>query len=152
MFHELFADSAIFRGLDSEEIEKVLRVSNIVELGHGEYVFREGDKGDRLFMIAEGAVRISRMIQGSGEEALVVLKCGACFGEMAILDGKARSTDAIVDSRCLLLSITGEAFQELLTSDKDLAHKVLWSVCRMLSQRLRVTNEQLRSVMVMAMF
>ncbi|MGB1656633.1 MAG: Crp/Fnr family transcriptional regulator [Longimicrobiales bacterium] len=152
MFEELFGNSPIFGDLDSSELEKVIRVCDIVELKRGEYVFREGDAGDRLFLIAEGAVRISRMIPGSGEEALVVLHTGACFGEMAIFDRMGRSTDAIVDSRSLLLSITRDAFQELLESDKDLAHKVLWSACRMLSERLRGSNEQLRSVMVMAMF
>lgn len=152
MFEELFGNSPIFGDLDSSELEKVMRVCDIVELKHGEHVFREGDVGDRLFLIAEGAIRISRMIPGSGEEALVVLKAGACFGEMAIFDQMERSTDAIVDTRSLLLSITRDAFEGLLESDKDLAHKVLWSVCRMLSERLRVSNEQLRSVMVMAMF
>jgi CRP/FNR family cyclic AMP-dependent transcriptional regulator len=152
MFAELFGNSPIFQTLEAHELEKVMRVCDIIELKHGEYVFREGDVGDRLFVIAEGAIRISRMIPGSGEEALVVLKDGACFGEMAIFDEMERSTDAIVDTRSLLLSITREAFEDLLESDKDLAHKVLWSVCRMLSERLRLSNEQLRSVMVMAMF
>lgn len=152
MFGELFTNSAIFKDLDPGQIEEVVRICNIVELRHGEYIFKEGDPGDRLFIIAEGAVRISRMIQGSGEEALAVLKEGACFGEMAIFDGMERSTDAIVDSRCLLLSITRDSFEELLESDKDLAYKVLWAVIRMLSERLRLSNEQLRSVMVMAMF
>ncbi len=152
MFAELFGNSPIFQTLEAHELEKVMRVCDIIELKHGEYVFHEGDVGDRLFVIAEGAIRISRMIPGSGEEALVVLKDGACFGEMAIFDEMERSTDAIVDTRSLLLSITREAFEDLLESDKDLAHKVLWSVCRMLSERLRLSNEQLRSVMVMAMF
>src|SRR2546430_11642898 len=52
-------------------------------------VFKEGEPGNRLFIISEGEVRISRTIPGSGEEALAVLKPGACFGEMAILDRKS---------------------------------------------------------------
>jgi len=152
MFAELFAASPVFKDLDSAQLEKVVRVCNVEELKHGAYVFKEGDAGDRLYIIAEGAVRISRVVPGTGEEALAVLKEGACFGEMAIFDGLTRSTDAIVDSRCLLLSIGREAFEELLESDKDLAYKVLWAVVRMLSERLRLSNEQLRSIMVMAMF
>ena len=49
-------------------------------------VFREGDEGDRLYLITKGAVRISRVMPGTGEEAITVLKRGACFGEMAVLD------------------------------------------------------------------
>ena len=152
MIGELFANSPIFEDLEPHELEKVVRVCDIIEMKHGEFVFREGDAGDRFYMIAEGAVRISRNIPGSGEEALVVLKSGACFGEMAIFDEMERSADAIVDTRSLLLTITREAFKELLVSDKELAHKVLWSVCRLLSERLQASNEQLRSIMVMAMF
>jgi CRP/FNR family cyclic AMP-dependent transcriptional regulator len=152
VFFELFANSAIFSELDSSQIEKVVRVCHVDELKLGECIFREGDEGDRLYLIAEGAVRISRTIPGSGEEALVVLKEGSYFGEMSLFDGQPRSTDAIVDSRCLLLSITRESFVELMESDKDLAYKVLSAMVRILSERLRASNEQLRSIMVMAMF
>jgi CRP-like cAMP-binding protein len=152
MFVELFANSALFKDLDSSQLEKIVRVCNVEEKRHGEYIFREGDAGDRLYLIAEGAVRISRMIRGSGEEALVVLKEGAYFGEMSLFDGEPRSTDAIVDSRCLLISITRDAFMELIESDKELAYKVLSAMVRILSERLRTSNEQLRSIMIMAMF
>lgn len=152
MFFDLFVNSAIFKDLDSSQIEKVVRVCHVDELKLGEYIFREGDEGERLYLIAQGAVRISRNIPGSGEEALVVLKEGAYFGEMSLFDGQPRSTDAIVDSRCLLLSITRAAFVELMEADKDLAYKVLSAMVRILSERLRTSNEQLRSIMVMAMF
>ena len=129
-----------------------MRVCNVEELKHGEYLFREGDPGDRLYLIAEGAVRISRQISGMGEEALVVLKEGAYFGEMALFDGQPRSTDAIVDSRCLLVSITRDAFMEVMEADKEMAYKVLMAMVGVLSERLRMSNEQLRSIMIMAMF
>jgi len=64
----------------------------------GEKIFKECDPGNQLFIIAEGEVRISRDVPGSGEEALAVLKPGACFGEMAVLDRSERSTDAIASS------------------------------------------------------
>jgi len=71
---------------------------------------------------------------------------------MSLFDGQPRSTDAIVDSRFLLLSITRAAFVELMEADNDLAYKVLSAMVRILSERLRTSNEQLWSVMVMAVF
>jgi CRP-like cAMP-binding protein len=115
-------------------------------------VFREGDEGDHLYIVASGAVRISRIYPGAGEEALAVLKRGACFGEMALLDRSVRSTDAVVDARCRLLTIARDDFERLLESDKEIATKVLRSVVRLLSDRLRQTNDHLRSITVMAMF
>src|SRR5438034_8136560 len=58
-------------------------------LFRSQYVFKEGEPGNRLFLILDGEVRISRTIPGSGEEALAVLKPGACFGEMAIFDRRS---------------------------------------------------------------
>jgi CRP-like cAMP-binding protein len=152
MSHELLGKSPIFRDLDDFQLELVAGICEVVELGPGEYVFREGDEGDRLYVIERGEVRISRVLPGTGEEALTVLKPGACFGEMAILDRSERSTDAIANSRCRLLSISRANFEAMLESDMALANKVLWSVVRMLCERLRMTNETLRSLMVMAMF
>jgi CRP-like cAMP-binding protein len=91
-------------------------------------------------------------VPGAGEEALTVLKRGACFGEMAVFDRSRRSTDAIAHGRCSLLTIARADFEELLENDRVLAHKVLWSVVRLLCERLRSTNDSLRSIMVMAMF
>ena len=66
--------------------------------------FQEGEPGT-LFLIAEGDVRISRHIPGSGEEALAVLKPGACFGEMSVFDRSERSTDAISNGGCRVVTM-----------------------------------------------
>lgn len=152
MDRSLFAQSDIFADLDDEELEGVAEICDVLEMRVGEHVFREGDEGDRLYIIESGEVRISRIVPGTGEEALTVLKRGACFGEMAILDSSKRSTDAVVNARCKLLSISRANFEMMLQSDQALANKVLRSVVRMLCARLRMTNETLRSLMVMAMF
>jgi CRP-like cAMP-binding protein len=91
-------------------------------------------------------------VPGSGEEALAVLKPGACFGEMAVLDRSTRSTDAIANTDCVLLTITRSDFEMLLDFDRELGYKVLWSVIRLLCDRLRVTNDNLRSFLAMSMF
>jgi len=148
----LFAQSEIFGDLDDDEMEGLAEICDVLEMRVGEYVFHEGDEGDRLYIIESGEVRISRVVPGTGEEALTILKRGAVFGEMAILDQSERSTDAIINKRCKLLSISRANFEMMLNSDPTLANKILRSVVRMLCARLRMTNETLRSLMVMAMF
>jgi len=149
---EVIKQSAIFKDLEEDELEQVAEICEVQELKFDEYIFREGDEGDRLYIISKGEVRISRDVPGTGEEAIAILKQGACFGEMAVLDPSERSTDAISNSRCTLLSISRSDFELLLDSDRNLAHKLLWSVVRLLCQRLRVTNDNLQSILVMAMF
>ena len=152
MEYELLRKAELFKDLGPDEMEVIGEICDFVELKYGDFVFREGDEGDRLYIIESGEVRISRNVPGIGEEALTVLKPGALFGEMAVLDRTTRSTDAIVHSRCRLLTISREDFVALLDSDRDLAYKMLWSIVRLLSHRLRVTNDNLRSILVMAMF
>src|SRR5207244_7568988 len=88
----------------------------------------------------------------SREGALAVPKPGACFGEMAIFDRSERSTDAIANTGCTLITISRSDFELLLDFNRDIAYRVLWSVVRLLSARLRVTNDNLRSFLAMSMF
>ena len=148
----LIKKSAIFADLEDDELERVAEICNEQQFKFGKTIFKEDEPGNRLFIIAEGEVRISRNVPGSGEEALAVLKAGACFGEMAVIDRSARSTDAIANTDCTLLTITRSDFEMLLDFDRDLGYKVLWSTVRLLSSRLRVTNDNLRSFLAMSMF
>jgi CRP-like cAMP-binding protein len=148
----LLKNAAIFADLTEEELARVAEVCKEQKFKFGQTIFKEGEPGNRLYLISEGEVRISRIIPGSGEEALTVLKKGACFGEMAVFDRSERSTDAIANTDCTLLTITRSDFEMLLDFNRDIAYKVLWSVVRLLSERLRVTNDNLRSFLAMSMF
>jgi CRP-like cAMP-binding protein len=71
---------------------------------------------------------------------------------MAVFDRSTRSTDAIANTDCTLLTISRSDFEMLLDFDRDLAYKILWSVVKLLSERLRITNDNLRSFLAMSMF
>jgi CRP/FNR family cyclic AMP-dependent transcriptional regulator len=143
---------AIFQDLDDGELARVAEVCRVKEFVSGEYIFKEGEAGSRLYLIFEGEVRISRMVPGSGEEALAVLKTGSLFGEMSVFDRSERSTDAISNGGTKVLTISRSDFELLLDFNREIAYKVLWSVTRLLSGRLRATNDSLRSFLAMSMF
>jgi CRP-like cAMP-binding protein len=151
-YTELLKGVAIFQDLDEGELARVSEVCRTQDFVSGEYVFKEGEPGNRLYLVVDGEVRISRMIPGSGEEALAILKKGSLFGEMAVFDRSERSTDAISNGGCKLLSISRSDFELLLDFNRELAYKVLWSCTRLLSSRLRSTNDSLRSFLAMSMF
>lgn len=148
----LLRNVSIFKDLDDGELERVAEVCREQSFVSGEYIFKEGESGNRLYLIVEGDVRISRQIPGSGEEALAVLKPGALFGEMAVFDRTERSTDAISNGGTRCLTITRSDFELLLDFNRELAYKVLWAVVRLLSGRVRQTNDSLRSFLAMSMF
>jgi CRP/FNR family transcriptional regulator, cyclic AMP receptor protein len=149
---ELLRNVPIFKDLDDGELARVSEVCREQAFEGGDYIFREGESGNRLYLILEGEVRISRVIPGSGEEALAVLKSGSLFGEMAVFDRSERSTDAISNGGTKCLTISRSDFELLLDFNRDLAYKILWAVVRLLSMRLRSTNDSLRSFLAMSMF
>ena len=149
---DLLKQAQIFAGLEQEELEAVAEICSELSFKFGHRIFKEGERGNRLYIVQEGEIRISREVPGSGEEALTVLKPGACFGEMAVFDRSERSTDAYANVDCKLVTITRADFEILVDFNRDLAYKVLWNVVRMLCERLRVTNDNLRSFLAMSMF
>jgi CRP-like cAMP-binding protein len=149
---DLIKQARIFADLDEDELARVSEICQEQHFKSAQTIFKEGDPGGRLYIISDGEVRISRQVPGSGEEALSVLKPGACFGEMAVFERSERSTDAIANTDCTLITITRPDFEMLLDFNRDLAFKVLWAVVRLLSERLRITNDNLRSFLAMSMF
>ncbi|MFN2397573.1 MAG: cyclic nucleotide-binding domain-containing protein [Gemmatimonadaceae bacterium] len=142
----------LFTGLDDPELERVAEVCEEKSYVSSEFIFREGEPGNRLFIIVEGEVRISRQIPGAGEEALAILKPGALFGEMAVFDRSERSTDALSNGGTKVITISRAEFEMLLDFNRDIAYKVLRAMVRLLSIRLRSANDSLRSFLAMSMF
>ena len=88
-------------------------------------------------------MRISRIVPGMGEEALAVLRAGAYFGEMALIDDFPRCADARAHEDCRLFVIRKEDLEDLLFVDRDLAYELLWNFVRTLAARLRETNDKM---------
>lgn len=139
---EQIAKLHLFAGLRPDALALVAQVTVEEEHEQGTVIFKHGDVGEKLYVILEGRVRITREVSGMGEEALAVVGPGEVFGEMALLDDSVRSADARVHERCRLLALHRDAFDDLLFVHKDLAYEVLWNVVRTLTRRLRETNER----------
>lgn len=142
----------LFRGIRPEGLERIAAICSEESFRVTDIIFKEGDVGDKLYLILEGKVRISREVSGMGEEALAVLGPGAAFGEMSLIDDFPRSADARVHERCRLLVLTKEALEDLLFLDKDLAYEILWNFVRILSARLRETNDKMTFLSVTGKF
>jgi CRP/FNR family transcriptional regulator, cyclic AMP receptor protein len=108
--------------------------------GAGEVIFREGDPGDSLYIIEDGAVAI-RLVSADGKELeLAKLSRGDVFGELALLDGAPRSAEARALTRTKLLSLRRLDFQRALRTDSRLAEALLAT----LAPRLRRDAEAAR--------
>ena len=142
------ADMALFEGLDDTERRIALEALERHELRHGDPVFLEGDPGDRLFLIARGAVSIKVKLEDEVRaRRLATFGSGVFFGEMAIVEGGTRSADAFAKGeRVVLYSMSAEKFDELVRRYPALGLKVYRNLGRELAARLRATSGALRAL------
>ena len=140
---EILAQIDMFNGLPPAHLQRVVDIGVEEQYKLGATIFEEGGAGDKFYLIVEGAVRISRIVPGMGEEALAVLRPGAYFGEMSLIDDAPRSATAMCHERCRLFVVNRRDLEDLLFVDRDLAYELLWNWVRTLSRRLRATNDKM---------
>jgi len=118
----------------------------------GAVIFREGDEGNALSVIARGSVRISRRIPGAGEEAFAILEPGAIFGEMAVFEPSSplRSADAIAHSDCALLTLDRSVIARLRLEAPAEASALTAALCHLAARRIAETSERLVRWRIMA--
>ena len=109
----------------------------------GTMLFHEGDKGEEMFIIQSGKIKISKRIRGV-EKTLATLEKGEFFGEMAILNDKPRSASAETLEDSEMLVIDRKTFDTLLRSNVEIAIRFI----KRLADRLRETNDQMEALMI----
>ncbi len=135
---------------DLQNLSQVLAAERFVA---GDTIFAEGERGDTLYVVAEGAVRISRHMAGLGEEALVILGRGEVFGEMAWIDSSPRSADAIAHTGgCTVLAISRQQLDGTLDQKVATHAHFLKLICQVLCRRVRHMNDQLVAYRTIAFF
>lgn len=143
---------ALFEGLTQGQLAKVAQIGHSRDYPAGAFLFHEGETGQEMFVIEKGKVRISKTVPGIGEEALAILETGQYFGEMAVIENSPRSADAIAHLSCTVWVIERSKLDQLMFTDKDLAYVLLWTFVRTLSERLRETNDKIKSFFAISRF
>lgn len=102
-------------------------------------IFSECQSGAEMFIIQEGHVKISKVVDGN-EVTLALLKAGDMFGEMALLENKPRSASAIANEECKLMVINRQNFNQMVASQPQLVFRLtktfaerIWSMYRQLA-------------------
>ena len=140
---EILAQIDLFSGLPAGHLRRVVDIGVEEQYRSSATIFSEGEPGDKFYMVLEGAVRISRIVPGMGEEALAVLRPGNYFGEMSLIDDAPRSATAMCHEKCRLFVVNRRDLEDLLFVDRDLAYELLWNWVRTLSRRLRAANDKM---------
>ena len=146
---ELFKE----RGLSAAELRLLAMTLTAQRFAPDAFIFVEGDKGDCLYIVVDGRVRISRRMTGMGEETLAILERGEVFGEMALVDDQPRSADARAHMEpATVLTLTQADLEEILNLPPTAASQFLRLLDCILCRRLRNMVDLLVSWRMMAGF
>ena len=108
----------------------------------GAVIFRQGDRGDSMFLIRRGRVRI--LLESGGHVAVVAtLEAGAFFGELSLLSEAARSATAEALEDTTLLVVGRDVFAMMMQDDID----VVFSMLHTMGERLGRTDRQFRDIL-----
>lgn len=125
----------LFDGLSRKDLEKIAHLVRGRTVRAGELVFKEGDAGDKFYIVQSGSIEILKDKAGSEADRLAMKRAGESFGEMALLTDAPRSASARAVEQANLLVVSREQFEQLLGGDT-----ISTRVMRSLAKSLRALN------------
>jgi CRP/FNR family cyclic AMP-dependent transcriptional regulator len=129
----------LFTALDDEAAASLRNTMTQVRLGRSEVLFAEGDRGDRLYVIVDGKIKLGRTSGDGRENLLAILGPGEMFGELSLFDPGPRTATATSIGESRLIGLGHEDLEPFLRRHPEVAQTLLHALAR----RLRRTNETL---------
>jgi CRP-like cAMP-binding protein len=139
---EILGRSLIFYALTESELERLASQAIERTLGAGEFVFWEGDKSDRFYIVASGRIKVLKHSSLGREFIVAFFSPGEMFGEVAVFEDKPypASAQAVIESR--ILGINKDNFLSFLSQHPQVALRII----NVLGGRLRDAQNRLRDI------
>jgi CRP-like cAMP-binding protein len=129
----------LFAALPEDVLEELRGRTKVQRLGKGELLFSQGDASHELFVVADGRIAIATRSSDGRESMVAVLEGGALFGELGLFDDEPRSADARALTDSEVVALAYDDVRAVLQARPQ----ILWVIVRLLSRRLRATDEAL---------
>lgn len=136
---EKFSTNRLFDGIEGSVLKEIRPQLGVLRVRKDEVIYREGDRGQYLYLVGEGLVRISQLNQIGVPQTLDYVKSGNFFGGRAMLEKKPYSAMAIAAEPSLLGAVKARAFEKMLTIAPARLHM---NFLRAVSERLRSINSR----------
>jgi len=142
MSEHILSSINIFSDLSDNELENLHKVFKPRNYLKNSMIILEEEYGDLVFVVKTGTIKITRVNDEGKEVILALLGPGEIFGELAILDGEARSANALAQENCKLLAINKEDFLDILKHNFSISYSLM---CE-LAKRLRKSDQQIEAL------
>jgi CRP/FNR family transcriptional regulator len=131
------ASVRIFNHLGQDELKKVAKIAKPKHVSANTVVFFEGNRADAFFIVLSGSLKVFQTAKDGRVKVLSTMGPGETFGELAMLDGQARSASVETVAPSELLVIARKDFRELALATPG----ILWGVLEGVCARLRAQND-----------
>jgi CRP/FNR family cyclic AMP-dependent transcriptional regulator len=127
----------LFDGLDDEGVRTLRRQTSEVKVARGEHLFLEGQDGDRLYVVLDGKIKLTRAAADGRENLWSVLGPGEMFGELSLFDPRPRTSTASAVTDATLAALAHDALRPWLLERPEVSMHMLQALAR----RLRRAND-----------
>jgi CRP/FNR family cyclic AMP-dependent transcriptional regulator len=134
-----------FKTFDGGDLTAMGAIGEEKNYAKDELIFDEDSKGDSMYVIKTGAVKILKKVKNQ-ENTIAVLNPGEFFGEMALLDGQPRSAAVKATTDTTVFMVPLEGYQTLRKDNPHTALKLMDIIIKVLSNRLRQANKNLEVI------
>lgn len=137
-----------FEDLSDEQVARLTERAATRAYPKGAIVVNEGDEGNSMFVILEGAVKTFLSDENGKEVVLSTQGAGEYFGDLALFDDEPRSASVMAVEPCKLMMISKAQLRETIVEDPEVAFPLL----KGLAKRVRVLTENVRTLALMDVF
>jgi CRP-like cAMP-binding protein len=139
----VLAGHFLLKHLNADELRRLAMGAAVLRHAAQETIFQKGDPGDSMMAVLRGRVKICAYSSEGRELVLNIIDRGGVFGEIALLDGQARTADAVALEETELLVLQRARFMPFLAGNPELVARLFTVLC----QRLRQTSEHLEDTL-----
>lgn len=144
---EVLRKAPLFANLPHDDLRRVAEIASARHFGKRESVFREGERADGFFVVAEGRVKVFKLSEDGKEQVLHLIGPGQSFAEATIFEGGTYPAHAEALEGCDLVFLPKRLFTDLLERNPRIALRMMASLSRWLKRMTDlVENIALRDV------
>ena len=132
----------LFAAMKDEQIEAISRITMLKTYPKNYVIFQEGEKGDALYIVVKGKVKVLLYGEDGREYILDVIGADGFFGELSLIDELPRSANIMTVEESELLVIRRSDFMRLLMENPAMTVNIL----KILSRRLRAADERIKGL------
>ncbi|MBU8850322.1 MAG: Crp/Fnr family transcriptional regulator [Desulfobacterales bacterium] len=132
----------LFSELSDEHLKKTASIASTLKFDRGQIIFHEGDKGDGLYMVEKGKIKIFKLSFEGKEQILHIYGPGHTFGEVPVFEGKNFPASSMALEKSVIIFLPRHKFVNLITATPGLGMNLLAD----LSKRLREFTIQIENL------